>query len=148
MPLTDKLAVVGQAIKDLLVDDWDGIGVATKADIYYGDQNRYPRTPAISVEMAPQDRELNQTGLQQRIYLRAYIMAIHSPIAEAEKRWKETDEFADKVVAQLHSDRTLGGIVIHSNVTGVEPGAIRRGGMLAVHRISWEALSNYTMPKS
>lgn len=144
--LTDKSAVVGQALKELLIADWDGIGVATKSDVYYGDQSKYPRTPAVSVEMAPQDRQLNQTGLQQRIVLRAYIMAIHSPLAAAEKRWEETDEFADRIVTQLHTNRTLGGLVINGYVTGIEPGALRRGGMLAVHRISWEALSNYTMP--
>ncbi|MHA2047127.1 MAG: hypothetical protein ACW99G_20235 [Candidatus Thorarchaeota archaeon] len=146
MPLTDKPSVVNQALVDLLVKDWEGIGCELKSDIYYGDQSRYPRFPSISVEAAPTERVLNQTGLQQRILFTSSIMAYYGPIVNAEERWKESDELAERVIAQLHTDRRLGGLIIHGHPTNSEPGFVNRGGLLTVHRITWEGISNFTMP--
>ena len=60
--LTDNAGTVTQALVDLLRGDWDGLGAPTKDDIYYGDQDMYPRFPSFAVDPAPVARELYQTG--------------------------------------------------------------------------------------
>src|SRR3990172_8212185 len=105
--LTDRNSVVTRALVDLLVGDWDGIGVATKEDVYYGDQDRYPRFPAISVESGSQSRELNQTGLQQRIGFTMFCLVYHGPIASISRNREETDAIAEGVVTRLQTDRRL-----------------------------------------
>ena len=147
MPLTDANSVVTQALVDLLKGDWDTLGTPSKKDIYYGDQPLYPRFPSLAVESQPQNRNLNQTGLQQRIQFTMSIMALTGGLKGMEERRKSADEFAERVVTRLHTDRTLGGIVIHGHATSVEPGFVTRGGSLLVaHLITWEGISNYTMP--
>ncbi len=147
MPLTDANSVVTQALVDLLVGDWDTLGVPSKKDIYYGDQPMYPRFPSLAVESNPLERELNQTGLQQRIFFTMSILAFHGGLKTASERRKDNDEFSERVVSRLHTDRTLGGIVIHGHATSVEPGFVQRGGSLLVtHLITWEGISNFTMP--
>ncbi len=147
MPLTDANSVVTQALVDLLVGDWDTLGVPSKKDIYYGDQPLYPRFPSLAVESQPQNRELNQTGLQQRISFTMAIMALTGGLKGMEARRKSGDLFAERVVTRLHTDRTLGGIVIHGHAASVEPGFVTRGGSLLVtHLITWEGISNFTMP--
>lgn len=146
--MTDKPSLVVQAIVDLLVGDWEKYA-ATKDDIYYGDQSVYARFPSIGVEPVPQERDLNQTGLQQRILFTVHVMVYHGGIKGIDKIKKSADETAEKVVERLHSDRRLGGLVIHGSVTSNEPGAATRGGqLLSANRITWEGLSNYTMPTS
>ncbi len=147
MPLTDANSVVVQALVELLEGDWATIGTDSKKDIYYGDQPLYPRFPSLAVEPSPQTRELNQTGLQQRIRFSMGIMAFSGGLKGMEKRKKEADELAQRVVTRLHTDRTLGGLVIHGHATGVQPGFAQRGGaLLVVHLITWDGISNFTMP--
>lgn len=146
--LTDKNSLVTQALVDLLKTKWEYIGCQTRDAIYYGDQARYPSFPSLAVEAAPQDRQLNQTGLQQRIGFTMFIMVYHGLLKGAEERKKDTDEIAERVVETLHDDRQLDGLVIHGHVTGVEPGFINRGGLLMVHRITWEGISNHVIPRS
>ena len=147
MPLTDANSVVTQALVDLLIGDWSTIGVPTKKDIYYGDQTLYPRFPSLAVESSPQERELYQTGLQQRISFTMSILAFHGGLKGVSERRKDTDEFAERVLTRLHTDRTLGGLIINGTATSVEPGFVARGGSLLVtHLITWEGISNFTMP--
>ncbi len=147
MPLTDANSVVTQALVDLLVEDWDTLGVPSKKDIYYGDQPLYPRFPSLAVEANPQERELNQTGLQQRIRFSISILAFHGGLKSASERRKDNDEFSERVVTRLHTDRTLGGKVIHGHATSIEPGFVPRGGgLLVTHLITWKGISNFTMP--
>ena len=147
MPLTDYNSVVAQALVDLLKDNWSGIGVLEKRDVYYGDQLLYPRFPSVAVEASPQERELQQTGLQQRIRFSMAILAVHGGLKGLSERRKDTDEFAERVVDQIHTDRTLGAIVINGNISSIEPGFVSRGGSLLVtHLIAWTGLSNFTMP--
>jgi hypothetical protein len=147
LTLTDRNSVVTQAIVDLLKNNWEVIGCPGPDDIYYGDQSRYPRTPSIAVEPTTQPRELNQTGLQQRIQFSIYIFVYHGPVKRTEVRKKEIDEIAERTVGVLHTDRRLNGLVIHGHPTSVEPGFVSRGGTLQeVHRILWEGISNHTMP--
>lgn len=145
MTLTDKNSVVTQAIVDWLRDDWDKYA-ATLDDIYFGDQARYARFPSISVESGPLVRDLNQTGLQQRISFTMYVLVFHGGLKEAELRKKEVDEVTELVVERLQANRQLDGLIIHGHVTNVEPGFAQRGGqLLTTHRITWEGISNYTM---
>ena len=147
MPLTQKNSEVAQALVDLLQDDWQTIGTEKKSDIYYGDQLLYPRFPSVAVEASPQEREIQQTGLQQRIRFTMGIIVVSGGLKGMSERRKDADELAERVVDQIHTDRTLGAIVINGIITSIEPGFITRGGALLVtHLVTWEGLSNFTMP--
>ncbi len=147
MVLTDKNSIVAQALVDLLKGDWSGIGVPEKRDIYYGDQLLYPRFPSVAVEASPQEREIQQTGLQQRIRFSMAILVVHGGLKGLSERRKDTDELAERVVDRIHTDRTLDAIVINGNISTVEPGFVSRGGSLLVtHLVTWTGLSNFTMP--
>lgn len=141
--LTDRNSLVTQALVDLLRDHWEEIPCERPDDIYYGDQSKYARYPSIGVESGDQDRELNQTGLQERINFAMYILVVYGPIKGLEERRAEIDEITERCVGILHTDRRLGGLVIHGSVAAVEPGFVVRGGALqTVHRITWNGISN------
>lgn len=145
--LTDKVSDVTDALIDLLKGNWEKYA-DTKDDIYYGEQSKFPRYPAITVESAPQNRELQQTGLQQRISYTFYITVYHGLIKSVEGNKRGADLASEAIVDQLHSNRKLNGLVIHGSVTSNEPGFATRGGALvAANRITWTGISNYTMPK-
>lgn len=147
LTLTDKNSEVAQALVDLLRNHWEEIPVSGPDDIYYGDQAQYPRYPSIAVDPAAQDRELNQTGLQERIMFEMYILVVHGPVKGMEDRQFEVDSVTERCVGILHTDRRLGGRVIHGSVSTVEPGfAVRGGALQIVHRITWNGISNAYMP--
>lgn len=142
MPLSDKISVITQAYVDLLRSKWEELGLAGPEDVYYGDQARYPRTPSIAVFNSSLERQLSQTGMQARVSVSTWIMIFHMPLKDASAAQKETDEYAEKVEQILHSDRKLGGLLIHSHVARNEPGAAERGGtLLRATRLSVSGLS-------
>ena len=149
--LTDSLPLVTQALVDLLISKWMDIGLASQDDVYYGDQFKYPRFAAIAVEAAPVDRDLQQTGLQQRITFTHYFLIYHGSIRDLEGNRKEADQLTHRTITVLNQPevRQLDGLIIHGHVDTVEPGYANRGGALLVtDRLTWTGLSNYTMPRS
>lgn len=141
MPQTKKPSVIGQYIIDLLQDKWNDIPLADKDDVYYGEQSRYPRTPAIAVVVGAATRTLTQTGMQATIEFPVVILVMHSPIQNIEKTAKENTEQAERVIDILDVDKTLGGLVVHGMVETIEPGQTMRGELLAATRLSWNGFS-------
>lgn len=146
--LTDRTSVVTQALVDLIRKNFHVMGMSSEDDVYYGDQSRYPKFPSVAVEPGPQEREMKATGLQQRVSFDVSIYVYHGPIASQSSNSKATDVLAETLIDIVHSDRQLGGYLIHSHITAIEPGAARRGGaLLEVHRLQWSGLSQAIMEK-
>lgn len=145
LTLTDKLSVVTQYIVDLLRENWYGV-TATDKDIYYGDEPKYPRYPSVAVEAGPHLSPLTQTGLQMQHEFTIYILIIHAPITDQQTAKKDTDQRAEAVRDILHTDRRLGGLVIHGHVGEIEPGFVTRGGeKLVASRLTWTGISKSTI---
>jgi hypothetical protein len=137
---TDSLETITQTIVSLLEDHTE-LGFE---DVFYGDQDLIPRTPAAAVESAGLARELQgiATGGMTRNELSVYIFVYHCPIQSAQKTRKECDQFAEQVQRLLHNDVTLGGLVIHGFCNNSEPGvAVRGGAAMRAHRITWMGIS-------
>lgn len=146
--LTDRTSVVTQALVDLIRTKYHQMGMSSEDDVYYGDQSRYPRFPSVAVEPGPQERTLKATGLQQRVSFDLSIFVYHGPLVSQSYNAKQTDALAETLIDIVHSDRQLGGYLIHSHITAIEPGAVRRGGaLLVVHRLTWSGMSQANMEK-
>ena len=141
MPLTKDPSVVIQALVDLLRTNWETIETPSETDIYYGDQNRYPRFPSLSVVNIGTDRPLYQTGLQMQVEFQAYVLVYHAIIGSESDLKKKCDERSEIVVGVIESDRKLGGLVVHGHVTRMEPGVASRGDLLTATRLTWEGQS-------
>lgn len=133
------MSIIVQALIDLLVLNKTSLGIE---DVYYGDQNRIPKVPSISVQPGDKSRVFTQTGLHTTIGLPVYIIIFHSGIRDLQVTNKANDVLAEAVETLLHADITLGGLVISSLVESVEPGFANRGKEYFVtHRLTWNGLS-------
>jgi len=110
--------------------------------VYYGDEEKIPRTPAITVAGIAKTRELAGTGHQTLNSFEVVMTIFHAKYGSVQVNRQECDKFAEEVEEFLHSDRRLGGELIHSFVSRVEPGYVARGEqILAGTRITWQGLS-------
>lgn len=143
---TDSLYSVTKAIENLLKQPahMATLEIADEKHITYGDQQKIPATPFLTVESGPKVRELTGIGGKGRtdnrftVFILCYISAIRSVQLNRE----DADTFAEAVELILHSDVTLGGLVVHGYVTSIEPGyATRSGELMRVARITWQGLT-------
>jgi hypothetical protein len=113
-------------------------------DVFFGDQDMVPRTPAIAVDPLRLDREIQgimSGGMTKNTFL-IYVFVYHAPIQNGQVTRQESDQLADAVQNVLHQDLTLGGLIIHGFCTMSESGVAHRGGsMLRTHRITWTGIS-------
>lgn len=129
MPHTDKVNVVGTAIKNLLVANQMSLGLA---DVFYGFHVMIPRTPAAVVAPGIKRRVLagvSAPGGRTMNYLPVFI-DVHSsrvgPEPEEEKMLA-LENLADTIEALIHQDTTLGGILIHGFCIQGDPGITHIG---------------------
>ncbi len=122
MAQTDTLTTPTQAIIDLLKQKWKTLGLSTPDDIYYGDEQRYLRYPAIAVEATALAAEPTSTQMRMTNTIVIYVFVYEGSLKNQEVKRKDRDERAEAVRDRIHTDRTLGGILAHINVTNIEPG--------------------------
>lgn len=139
MPISDKMRTVTQAVYDRINGNKVTLGIQ---DVYYGDQDRLPRTPAVCVESGTKRRDLEGTPFYTRVSLPVMIMIYHSKIQDEQQNRKAADQLAEDIEAYLHADKQMGGTVIYGMVTEVDPGYAHRGGaLLRAVRMTWEGTS-------
>jgi hypothetical protein len=111
-------------------------------DVWYGDQEMVPRTPAVAVEPGSKARVIAGTSRSTENRLTVYLMVYVAKIQDVQATRKTTDQIAEAIEVHLHNDPTLGGLVIFSMVSSVESGyAIRGGTLMRSARMTWEGLS-------
>jgi hypothetical protein len=138
MALTKDPSEVCQAIIDLLKAD---VSLNLK-EVYYGDQDRIPFTPCTTVEAAPTDIQNPVSNFYLEHRFNIAIMVYYAQIVDQSQLKKDSDLYAQQVRDAIHQNKTLNGIIIHGNVTRMEPGVARRSGAkLRAHRLTWEGLS-------
>lgn len=136
-PPTDKPSVVAAYIKDMLEQS-----AIPFEDVWYGDQNLIPRTPAAAVEPGARGREWAGTSRSSMNTFVVDVIIYHSQLEDVNLTRQEALELAEDVEVLLHSDPTLGGLVIDSLCTSLEPGYAERGNiLLQATSVRWEGRS-------
>lgn len=139
--LADRPSIVTATIFDLLTLEMENLGFK---DVFYGDQEKLPRTPAACVEAAPFDRSLGGVGGKGRTdnILRVGVIIYFGKIQDVQINSKATEEMAEAVMDLLHRDVTLAGLVTHSFVTSIQPGySARPDAILKASRVNWQGQS-------
>lgn len=122
--LTDNLVLVTQAVVDLLEAD-QSLGLQK---VWYGDQDRVPFTPCAAVESGGTESAPPSPTYWTQHELTIYVMVYFAKITSQSELKKEADQYGEKVKDAIHRNKNLNGLVVHGNVTAVEPGIARRGG--------------------
>lgn len=141
MPLTDRTSVIHQAHFDLVEANKVGLGIA---DVWYGDQARIPRTPAICVEAGAMDREpagVTGKGNTENTF-RIYHLIYVGRVQDVQVNVKQAQELSEALMDLLHVDMRLGGLVLYGYVRTIEPGFVRKAdAMLKVQRLLWQGMN-------
>lgn len=136
---TDDFVVVADAVKAVLENAGNGLGFL---DVYYGDQELIPRTPAATVEPGGIRSELAGAPALALNNIPISIMIYHAGVKNTQVTRKECDQKAMLVRGVLHNDLHLGGLVIHGYCTNIESGYAQRSNTLfRATRITWEGTS-------
>lgn len=144
MPLTDSMVVVSKYIETVLTN---ANGTLLLADIFYGDQERIPRTPAACVEPGEKRRQLNGMPRKTQVDMTVYIIVYHYRISSLEEVREDNDELAELIETAVHVDAQLGGNVVDSMVTSIESGYQVKGkSLFRASRLTIEARSQALLP--
>lgn len=143
--MTGKLSVVVRGIYDFLVENKDTLG--EDIDIWMGDQNLYPRTPAVTVLGGESRRELVTRPLGTDVTFDVFVMVVHSEITPTENNVLGAQEFAESVEDLLHTNLTLGDLVLFGMVQRIEMGEIPKATrLLRVSRLTWQGIQRDILP--
>lgn len=122
MAHTDKDEDVAEAIRALLEANKDDLELN---DVLYGNHIMIPRASAAIVMPLGRRRQLAGVAGPGGRTLNQLIVGVDvhwSKVGDEETERKNADNRGSNVEAMLHSDTTLGGIVIHGFVTQVDRG--------------------------
>ena len=122
--LTDSMSVLCITLKDYLDNNKANFGVF---DVYYGDQDRIPRTPSICVKPGTKERQLNGAPRRTEVKITVYVIVYHCQINNTEMIRNDDDLIADAVEEYIHANpfmknRADTEQVISSLVTRIESG--------------------------
>lgn len=120
-------------------------------DVFLGDQQRIPRTPALAVE--PGDMRDILDGAPRRVNRTFvfYLMVYHNKVQSEQITRLEAQLFAEQVQQFIHDDPWFGErpnhLVDHSLVTSNESGyASRSNSLLVTNRLTVEATRKIQLP--
>lgn len=124
VPPTDRLDDVAEAVLAVLDAAKVPLGIQ---DVWFGEQNKIPRTPAACVVADRKAREL--VGVPRAVTntfavrIDLYVMKVQDvQVSDA-----EVVALADNVEVVLHADLTFGGLVYSSLVVSNEQGVFNKG---------------------
>jgi hypothetical protein len=142
--LTDSLVTVSKYIETMLSTNAVALNLD---DVFYGDQQRIPRTPAACVESGEKRRTLKGAPRMTLVDITTYIIVYHYKLKSVQEIREDNDLLAEAIETLVHSDCKLGGYVIDSMVTSVESGYQMKGNSLfRASRLTIEARSQVLLP--
>jgi phage gp29-like protein len=146
MTNTDSLKTFAKAVQSKIEDNKGALEIQ---DVYFGDQNKIPRVPAACVEPVDKTRELDGAPRRTKNDIQVYVFVYHARIGDVQDTLEEALDRSEAVEALLHADSTLGGLVIHSLVTALEQGLLRRSGTFyRGTRLTFTGLTKTNLPYS
>jgi hypothetical protein len=122
----------------------------TIMDVYYGDQNKIPRAPAICIEPGAKGREwppkpnlMTQNDFE--IHFLIYHARLDQSIQDAKYQADLLGELVEEYINIQHTrlqDADGNDLIIHGHVVGNDPGYINRGASQwhATH-LTWRGIS-------
>lgn len=149
-PYTDKVDVLTQAVFNLISNNMVTLGLK---DVWFGDQDRYPRTPAVAVEPGPKKRTYNGVSRRYEVDSETYILACVERIQDTQTNLRQVLTLSEAIEDTLHADTTLSTVnsgqplIIDSYVSQTDPGYVtRKGTTLAVVRLTFFTRSQKELP--
>lgn len=144
MAETDRLTVVTQAVKDKVLAA--SLTPAVPAgSVFWPDQVRIPRTPAIGIDSGTMTKVVEGSGGKgyAKNNFTVFLMCYLCKVQDIQLTEKSVEQFAESVMDALHApDMKMGGTVVYGHVTMIEPGYSTRNGLLfRTARITWEGYS-------
>lgn len=128
MALTDKTTVLATYIQNLINTNKVPLGLD---DVLYGEQNNIPKALTAVVQAGRKNRIVQgaaMPGGNSLVTMTVVIMIYNSSSgAEAVERLA-VDQLAEAVETLLHSDTTMGGLIIHGFVEMIDPGVSFKAG--------------------
>lgn len=142
MAHTDKDEVVAQAIETLLTTNKVALLLD---DVLYGNQNMIPHASAAVVTALGKRRQLAGVSAPGGRVLNQLMVSVDlhwSKVGDEETERKAADARGTAVETLIHSDTTLGGIIIHGFITQVDRGETQfSNGMFRSVRMIFEGQS-------
>jgi len=136
-----------------LVDKFEKVKADLKLqDVFYGDQRKIPRTPALCVEPGEKTRELNGAPRRTSVTMTNYLIVYHNPVTSASVIREEDDQRAEAIERFIHADphfvdENNEDQVIQSLVTSIESGYQQKEGSLyRASRLTVEAQTQEQLP--
>lgn len=115
-------------------------------NIFYGDQVRIPRVPALCIFGGVRARGLEgivRTDNNITVYLILYYMSARE---SSQLNAQKMDVMAEELEELLHTDLQMGGLVTHGYVRSVEPGwAMRENGLMQATRLTWQGYNRTSL---
>jgi hypothetical protein len=144
--LTDSTYEVTRAVHQLFEENKVGLGLL---DVYYGDQDKLPRTPCAAVESGSKNRQLNGAPRRTLVTIDVYVIIYFGRVTDGQFNQAESEKMAEAAEALLHQNEDLNGLVIHSLVVTNEPGYVIRGGaQVKASRLTFQCTSQKMLPYS
>lgn len=120
--------------------------------VFYGDQDKLPQTPAVCIEAGTSSRALQGAPDTVLVDHECYILVYHSKVQSVELNKRESEAYAEAIVAfldpniQLRNTSNADPIVIHGFCTGIDPGySFKEGTLYSAVRITWNGKSKYRL---
>lgn len=139
MAHSDKVSVIGPMVEAYIKSRGNELGLR---DVWYGDDDHIPETPAVLVTPGPKNREISATSHVTMTTFNFSLTLFHSRFTDPRITRQECDEKAEQLEEILHENRYLDGNLLHSYVSSMEFGVASRGNVLMkATRLSWVANS-------
>jgi hypothetical protein len=146
MALTDSLVEFTSWVKTHLEDPAFLAASGIQA-VTYGDQEKIAVTPTVCVEPVEKARDYNGAPRRTLVTFEVYVLIYHGALQSVQDNRKETDDLAEAVETQLHSDPTCGSLVVSSLVSNLSSGVANKGGtLLRATRLTFTAQSQIQLP--
>lgn len=144
-PFTDttqgKLSIVCNKVFDSLQGNMLSF-TPTVQDVFYGDQQQIPRTPAICVEPDGKKRTIDGVPRRSANEFSLYVLLYVSAVTDSQSNARQALDLAEQVEDFLHKDPTLGGLLVHSFCSELEPGyRQRKDTLFRACRIKFEGIN-------
>jgi hypothetical protein len=117
------------------------------ADVWYSDQSRIPRYPAVCVQSDTQTDTL--TGANRRVtqIITVLVLIYHGQVQPASENLIAADELTEAIKTFLNTDDDLEGMIVHGYVRSTESGQVARGNTpVRASRLTYEATAKENLP--
>lgn len=152
-PYPGSIVVLTELLIDKIVGNAANFSIPfAEEDVYYGDQDRIPRTPSVCLEPGDKNRELDGSPNMTKNQFQIYILVYHNKAQDIQLTRKECDQLAYEIEQLIHQDLQLKNDgttpnVIHGYIKANESGYTYKSGTLyRTARLTYFGLNKTSLP--